>query len=601
MGKRGKQKKQNQKQNNAKSNKQLDLFPIEEHNIDELSKDIKVNEFTLDVPGKVLMKDTTLTVAHERKYGIIGENGSGKSTLLRAIYDPSDIRIKVPNSIDMYFVEQEIDVSDTENVFEMVLKSNSRRTYVKNQIQKLDDKLDNELSDEDIVIVTNQIDKLETEWLSNDWDKDPSIIKRILVGLGFSSDDQKKETSKFSGGWRMRISLARALYIKPALLLLDEPTNHLDLDATIWLTNYLEKEWKNTLMIISHNIDFIDTICTDIIHLHNQKLDYYKGNYNGFKNMFTQKLRAEEKEWNKVEKEVKNLRKKSAPRKKVEELLEKKAKDGIVKPNKPYSVSIEFDKQNNLKGNLIELQNVSFSYKDKEIFRNIDLGIDTGTRIAIIGANGVGKSTLIKIISGDIEVDFDGEKNNIVKNPRVRIGYFNQHSKDTLPEDFTPVEYLSDLAMKYYPDEDPMKIVRRHLGTIGLPSDVHKNKMSTFSGGQKARVVLVSLQIISPHILLLDEPTNHLDIETIEALIKGINAFKGAVIVVSHDSTLINGVDDMITLEVRDYNIHRIEYEDYVEDILKQKELDEDMTMYQLSTKHKKIDTITIVKESPCN
>lgn len=587
MGKNGKKNKSKKQQQ-----EKIDVAKPDDKSvkgINETSKDIKVYGYSLVIGSKNLLVDTNLTIAHGRKYGLIGINGSGKSSLLNKLYSRE---IPYPKGIDTYMVEQEIEVSDTQNVFEMVLNSNTKRINCKEMIDKLDEKLDDDLTDDETVEIMGQIEKLENDWSSNEWDRDPSIVQKILSGLGFTHGDQKKPTSQFSGGWRMRISLARALYLKPTLLLLDEPTNHLDLDAVIWLTEYLSKEWKNTLVVVSHNIDFIDTVCTDIIHLYKQKLDYYKGGYYSFKAMLAQKEKAKQKEWDKVMGQINKMKSKSTPKKEVQEFLKKKEAEGIVKPDKPYTVRIHFEELSKVTQKLVNLDNVTFGYSDDKIlFKDVSLGIDMDTRMVIIGANGVGKTTLMKLMSGEIDIGTVDGVLPIKTYPKMRLGYFHQHSKDHLPEDKTPIEFLEEVASKYRIDEDPVQIVRKHLGMIGLDGKMHKQKMGSFSGGQKARVVMVQMQIMAPHLLFLDEPTNHLDIETIEALIDAINRFDGGVVMITHDATLIHGLEDVQTYEVKDKGVYKIDYDDYVEKIIEEKEEDEEsFTEYNLRKTQKKKD-----------
>jgi ATP-binding cassette, subfamily F, member 1 len=583
-------KKQKQSKKNDKSIKHDDIDASGDASIDSFddsSKNIYVYNLILTVSGKTLLFETPLSIEHGGRYGLVGINGSGKSTLLKHIYEK---KFRIPSCIDMFMLEQEIEVSDTQSVFDMVISSNHRRNFVKNQIDLLDKKLDSgdEIPDEEMVDIMNKIEAYENEWTVNQWDKDPSIISKILIGLGFSDEEQKKATATFSGGWRMRISLARALYLKPTLLLLDEPTNHLDLDAVIWLTDYLSNQWKNTLIVVSHNIHFLDSICNHIIQIYDKKLRHFNTNYHGFKIAFEQIFREKEKEWNKVESEVKAKQAKSLPKHEIKEFIESKHREGIFRPPKPYKVEIIFNDVSHIDGNLIELNNISFSYDSHSIFESLSLTITHNSRYAIIGHNGVGKSTLLKILNRDIEIPYIDDSTNITRfNPRASIGYFSQHSKELLPHDITPVDYLNELALKYFSDEDPTKITRRFLGMIGLESEAHNHKIHTLSGGQKARVILASLQIINPHILLLDEPTNHLDIETIDALILGINNFNGAVVIVSHDESLINGIDDIITMHIHDKIITSVDYDEYVDKIVNP-DIKEDIDYSQYNiTKHK--------------
>lgn len=521
-----------------------------------MEKDIKIENLNINVDNKILLENTSLIISHSRKYGLIGNNGSGKSTLLKNIVDK---KIKIPDKMDIYYVDQEIDVSDDKTVLEMVLESNYKRHNTETKIKEYEKQLETiDINSDEYSIINSNIEELETNWFVNEWDKDPSLIKKILHGLGFNENEQNKPTSLFSGGWRMRISLARALYLKPELLLLDEPTNHLDLDAVIWLTNYLS-EWKNTLVVVSHNLHFINNICTDIIYLdHNtKKLNYYSGNYTNFINMLDQQMKHNEKEWRKLEKEINSMKKKSINKKLINDHIKKKELEGIKKPCKPYIINFEIPEVEYVESPLIELNDVSFGYNENNLFENISLSIDMNTRMCIVGKNGVGKSTLLKLISKTIH----NSDNRIYHNRRMRLSYFHQHSKDNLPDDLTPIEYLTSYEIEH-------QNIRKILGKLGVPSLMHKTKIKYLSGGQKSRIVFSSIILQKPHIILLDEPTNHLDIDTIRALIDGLNEYNGGVIIITHEITLIKNINNIILLELENKKLKEINYNDYEEKII---------------------------------
>ncbi|RZC73409.1 hypothetical protein C5167_048888 [Papaver somniferum] len=334
-----------------------------------------------------------------------------------------------------------------------------------------------------------------------------SQASKILAGLGFTTDMQLRSTQSFSGGWRMRISLARALFVQPTLLLLDEPTNHLDLRVVLWLEEYLCR-WKNTLVVVSHDRDFLNTVCNEIIHLHDQKLQLYRGNFDDFERGYDQRRKESNKKTG---------------------ILDNQVKDAIRTGN-PV-------KQNNAKERLI---NVNFTYPKKKDFRlsNVNIGIDMGTRVAIMGPNGAGKSTLLNLLFGDL-VSTEGEAR---KSQKLRIGRYSQHFVDLLTMTGTPVEYL----LRLHPEQEGLskqEFVRTRLGKFGLFKGNHTTPIVQLSGGQKARVVFTSIYMSKPHILLLDEPTNHLDMQSIiDALADAFDEFTGGVVLVSHDSRLISRV-----------------------------------------------------------
>jgi len=515
--------------------------------------DIIIDEFTITIGKKQLFVDSSLSICQGKRYGLIGVNGSGKTTLMKHI---AERKIKYSDTIDTLYVEQEIEPSD-ESVLNTVLSANTLRINLINKEHKLRERLDN---DEDIL---DEYEKITEELIAINVDKDLSDVKKLLFGLGFSFEDQLKPTKHFSGGWRMRVSLAKALYMKPSLLLLDEPTNHLDLNACIWLTNYLS-EWENTLLVISHNLDFLDTVCTNILNIEKYKICTYNGNYQNFKGLYNQKKKNEQKEWNKLEKEVKKIqkggKKGSATKSQVQEYIKK---SGLVRPEREYSVNIKFNEAPLISRPVLEVKNVEFRYdEDNLLFKNIDFGIDFESRITIVGPNGVGKSTLLNLLISNLKQT----NGDISRNSKLRIGYYNQHFMDILPLDETPIDFLLSVNKKLKEFD-----IRRLLGMIGLESDLHKSLIRNLSGGQKARVVFCYLQADNPHILFLDEPTNHLDIETIQGLIDGINNFNGGVVIVSHDTRLITETNCELWV-CKDRTVRRYEgdYDDYKDEIIRE-------------------------------
>lgn len=505
---------------------------------------------TINVPSMRLLENTELVISNKNRYGLIGFNGSGKSTLLKFI-------LKLPD-IDVHMIDQEVPMS-TVSVTQYVLESNHDRINLLkeyNKIAETDDiKKINELS--------TKINQLELY-------KDEPIVRKILAGLGFNSENQDASVNSFSGGWRMRIAIASALYRQPDLLLLDEPTNHLDLEACIWLTEYLSK-WTKTLIVVSHDTNFLDEICTNIIRINNEtkKLRYYKGNYGRYdKEKITEDAHLE-KEWKKLDKQVDELRKKSTKKDKIDEIIKKANLD--PRP-KPYKISINFalsdQSQKPLKPgphstwadrNILELQNICFGYSpDKILFKNISFGISPNSRITFVGKNGIGKSTLMKLLIGKL-MPTSGE---IIRDNRVKIEYFEQHCIQELPENLSAIEYISQLDTNLKEQE-----IRKLLGTVGLRGDLHNAKLVNYSGGQRVRIALTAIQVKKPNIIVLDEPTNHLDIETISALIDGIKCYTGGLIMITHNIRLIEETNSIL-YEVTEDGIYETNYNDYKEQIL---------------------------------
>jgi ATP-binding cassette subfamily F protein 1 len=327
--------------------------------------------------------------------------------------------------------------------------------------------------------------------------------------------------------------LARALYLEPELLLLDEPTNHLDLEATIWLSDYLG-DWKKTVIIVSHNIGFLNEVCDYMLNIEDKKIVEYKGNYYLFKKQFHSMQEKKEKEWKDYEKKIKDLQKKKNDKKKVDEFIEK---NKVSRPEKPYDVTINFGNPALIRSNIIDFSDVTFGYSpDKILLDNISLGLDMKSKVALVGANGCGKSTIVKLITKELDV-LSGSVNI---NSQSKIGYYNQHFESQLPIDKTPIEYLLELIPdEYIKNGIKEQTVREYLGSVKLEPSAHNKKIGELSGGQKARVAFTKIIFQKPHFLVLDEPTNHLDIETVDALIDGLVKFEGGIIVITHDSELI--------------------------------------------------------------
>jgi len=508
----------------------------------ETAVDIKIDKFSIAAKGKDLFRDASLLIAAGRRYGLVGPNGHGKTTLLRHIGTKS---LQIPPNIDVLYCEQEVVATD-DSALETVLMADVKRTELLKECKDL------EKSQEKGKDVTERLNEVYEELRAIGADQAEPKARRLLAGLGFSKEMQQRPTNKFSGGWRMRVSLARALYIEPTLLMLDEPTNHLDLNAVIWLDNYLQN-WKKTLLVVSHDQSFLDNVCTDMIHLDACKLWYYKGNYSMFKRMQEQKLRERIKDFEKQEKRLKEAKahgkSKAKAEKGAKEALTRKQMKGksalqkkddesgpteLLERPKEYNVKFRFPETSQLQPPILGLYNVSFNYPDQApLFKNVDFGIDMDSRIAIVGPNGVGKSTFLKLMLGDLEPT----KGEARKNARLKIGRFDQHSGEHLTAEESPTEYLQRLFNL------PVEKARKALGSFGLQSHAHTIKMKDLSGGQKSRVALAEVTLSGPDVVVFDEPTNNLDIESIDALAEAIGEYDGGVIIISHDERLIRDTE----------------------------------------------------------
>ncbi|XP_014442468.1 ATP-binding cassette sub-family F member 1 [Tupaia chinensis] len=534
----------------------------------ENASDIKLEKFSISAHGKELFVNADLYIVAGRRYGLVGPNGKGKTTLLKHIANRA---LSIPPNIDVLLCEQEV-VADETPAGQAVLRADTKRLKLLEEERRLQGRL--EQGDD---TAAERLEKVYEELRATGAAAAEAKARRILAGLGFDPEMQNRPTQKFSGGWRMRVSLARALFMEPTLLMLDEPTNHLDLNAVIWLNNYLQG-WRKTLLIVSHDQGFLDDVCTDIIHLDAQRLHYYRGNYMTFKKMYQQKQKELLKQYEKQEKKLKELKAggkstKQAEKQTKEALTRKQQKcrrknqdeesqeaPELLKRPKEYTVRFTFPNPPPLSPPVLGLHGVTFGYEgQKTLFKNLDFGIDMDSRICIVGPNGVGKSTLLLLLTGKLTPT----RGEMRKNHRLKIGFFNQQYAEQLHMEETPTEYLQRSFNLPYQDS------RKCLGRFGLESHAHTIQICKLSGGQKARVVFAELACREPDVLILDEPTNNLDIESIDALGEAINEYKGAVIVVSHDARLITETNCQLWV-VEEQSVSQIDgdFEDYKREVL---------------------------------
>lgn len=373
-------------------------------------------------------------------------------------------------------------------------------------------------------------------------DKAESRAASILAGLGFSPERQQFATKTFSGGWRMRLALARALFCEPDLLLLDEPSNMLDVPSITFLSNYLQG-YPNTILVVSHDRAFLNEVATDIMHQHSQRLDYYRGaNFDTFYATKEERKKTAKREYENqmaqrahLQAFIDKFRYNAAKSSEAQSRIKKLERMPVLEPPETeYSVHFKFPDVEKMSPPIIQMSGVTFGYtKDKILLRNVDLDVQLDSRIGIVGPNGAGKTTILKLLIGRLQPT----SGLISQNPRLRIGYFAQHHVDALDLDASAVTFMA----KTYPGRTDEEY-RRQLGAFGITGTTGLQKMGLLSGGQKSRVAFACLALTNPHILVMDEPSNHLDIEAMDALAEALKEFQGGVLMVSHDVTMLQTV-----------------------------------------------------------
>ena len=499
--------------------------------------DINIPTFTIHIGGKTLLEDATLKIAFGRRYVLIGRNGVGKTTLLNHIARKEIDGI--PRNIQIVHVEQEVIINDNELLYE-VLSCDKERLDLLNEVEEVNNAILKEKNEKEIKKLSKKLVDVNKRLEEIDANEAENRAKFILLGLGFKEEDFTKKTKDFSGGWRVRISLAKALFVMPDLLLLDEPTNHLDMNAVMWLEDYLIN-WPYTLVIVSHAKDFINNIATDIIHLTNQKLNYYKGNYLDFERERTEKIKqnhrvheAQVRKMEHMQEFIDRFRYKAKRANLVQSRIKQMNKMEIVEEilEDPTCIFI-FPEPTKINPPVLRLDNADLGYNGKVIVEKINLSVDMSSRIALVGSNGCGKTTLLKGLVGDLIP----MKGLCYRHGKLRLGLFKQHHVDQLDLELSPLEELQ----KYYPNLETDKI-RGHLSQFGIGGNLSLRPNYLLSGGQKSRVALALIMLNNPQILLMDEPTNHLDLDAINALVVALSSYEGGLLIVSHDQNFVEQV-----------------------------------------------------------
>ncbi|MBI1674951.1 ABC transporter ATP-binding protein [Shewanella sp. SW36] len=489
---------------------------------------ISINQAQLIRGSKTLLDETSLTIYPGHKVGLVGANGTGKSSLLALILGHLSLdkgEFSLPSGWQIATVAQETPALDV-SALEYVIDGDSEYRQLEALLHKAQEDNDGNA----IALLHGKIDAIGGYAIH-------SRAGSLLAGLGFSEAEQSNPVKSFSGGWRMRLNLAQALLCRSDLLLLDEPTNHLDLDTMYWLEGWI-KSYQGTLILISHDRDFIDEIVDEIVHVENQKLNFYKGNYSAFERIRAERMSQQQVAFERQQKErahmqsfVDRFRYKASKAKQAQSRLKALERMTELLPSQADSpFYMEFRAPEALPNPLIKMEQVAIGYGDKPILSKVHLNLVPGARIGLLGRNGAGKSTLIKLLSGQLSP----MTGLYEPNPGVNIGYFAQHQIEFLRLDDTPMQHLVRLAPNAREQE-----LRNFLGGFGFNGDMALSPVRPFSGGEKARLVLALLVWQRPNLLLLDEPTNHLDLEMRHALTMALQTFEGAMVVVSHDRHLL--------------------------------------------------------------
>lgn len=486
---------------------------------------------------KLLFEETSFQIHPGQKVGLTGANGTGKSSLFSLILkqlhaDAGDCTY--PDFWVVAHVAQQL-ADSKQQAIEFVLDGDVELRQVQQAIKTAEE------NDDGIKVATlhTQLDNIDG-YTAN------SRASQLLAGLGFHTHDETRAINEFSGGWQMRLNLAKALMCRSDLLLLDEPTNHLDLDTIIWLESWLSA-YRGTLLLISHDRDFLNNICTHIAHLEQQKIQLYNGNYSAFEHIRAERLANQQSQFVKqqrniahIESYISRFRAQATKAKQAQSRLKALERMQTIAPahvDSPFHFSL-FEPEK-IPNSLLHMEAIDAGYGDVKILKNVDFQLLPGDRIGLLGPNGAGKSTFIKVLANQLKI----QSGEYILAKETKIGYFAQHQLEQLHNDHTPIEHLQQIDNKAREAD-----LRNYLGRFGFSNDMALSKIQDFSGGEKSRLVLSMIIYQRPNLLLLDEPTNHLDLEMREALAEALQEFSGAMVIVSHDRHLLNATCDQLLL-----------------------------------------------------
>ncbi len=515
---------------------------------------LNINDITVRLGGRIIIDRAGAALPPRSRVGLIGRNGAGKSTLMKTIIgeiDPDEGSVDMPRDTKLGYIAQEAP-SGTATPFETVLAADLERDAL--------------LAESETCTDPDRLGDVHERLITIDAYSAPARAGRILTGLGFDEEMQGRPLDSYSGGWKMRVALGALLFSEPDLLLLDEPSNHLDLEATLWLENFL-KDYRGTVLVISHERDLLNNVVDHILHLEGGKVTLYPGGYDAFERQRAERLAqiaaAREKQANQRAKLQDYVARNSA-RASTAKQAQSRAKalarmQPIAAAMEDPSLSFDFPDPEALRPPLITLDMASVGYDETPILERLNLRIDPDDRIALLGKNGNGKTTLARLLAAQLPA-MAGEMS---ASGKMNVGYFTQYQVEELDVDDTPLEHMAREMKGATPSA-----VRAQLGRFGFSGIRATQKVGSLSGGERARLALALITRNAPHLLILDEPTNHLDVDSREALVQALNTYNGAVVIVSHDRHMIELVADRLVLvdsgQALPYDGNLEDYTDFV-------------------------------------